>query len=89
VERESVIRPLAEEEKLTNQCYDWASARRSLKTATAVSTTSARVYQNFVFGLSATRAGSPRFSTYTTRSLPILAGLRTQQAGACESAGMM
>jgi len=61
VERESVIRPLAEEEKLTNQCYDWASARRSLKTATAVSTTSARVYQNFVFGLSATRAGSPRF----------------------------
>jgi hypothetical protein len=24
VERESVIRPLAVEEKLTNQCYDWA-----------------------------------------------------------------
>jgi hypothetical protein len=61
VERASVIRPLAEDEKAHQPMLRLGLSPTLLKIATAVSTTSARVYQNFVFGLSATRAGSPRF----------------------------
>ena len=66
VERESVIRPRAEEEKLTNQRLQEAMLRLGLSPTLFTDWhsgqhTSARAYESFVFGLSATPAGGPRF----------------------------